>query len=171
MAKHVNQGKQCKVYVRQLRQWVELDEKVYKAYQNPIDAKRKRMQHRELCRCPKSLIWLCDGDCNTCEFIRGREELVSIDAPVAVGDTPWSELIEDEGRSVEEIICDRERLDTLFEKLQELDPEGRRICELLMEDRDEREIAKIMGFKNQSSVNYRKKKAFARLRELLDGLI
>ena len=167
MSKKANQRK---VYVRQLKQWVEMDGRVYEAYQKPIDAHRKRMQYHGRCACPKSRIWLCDGDCGTCEFSRAGD-LVYLDEPFGDGSCTMFDLIEDEHSDIETILIDRELLDTLIAKLNELDPEGRRICELLMEDKDEREIAKLMGFKSQSSVNYRKRKAFARLRELLNGLV
>lgn len=39
-----------------------------------------------------------------------------------------------------------------------LDPDGRRICELLLQNKTEREIATIMGI-SQQSTNYKKKKA------------
>ena len=68
-------------------------------------------------------------------------------------------------------MIDRELLEALYEKLQELDPDGRRICELLLEGKNEREIASIMGFNNQSAVNYRKQKAFEKLRILLKDYI
>lgn len=159
-----------KVYVRQLRQWVDVDEEVYRAYQRPIDAHRKRMQYHHRCVCPKSLIWLCDGDCGTCEFCRGGD-MVYLDAPLGGGSWTRSGLERDKSPDVQAIIEDRERLETLFEKLEELDPEGKRICEMVMEGMTERQMAAELGYENQSSVNHRKKKAFAALREKLDGLI
>lgn len=159
-----------KVYVRQLNQWVEMDEQVYREYQNPIDAHRKKMQYHARCVCPRSRIWLCDGDCGTCEFCRCGD-LVYLDVPLSEGSWTMSDLIADEASDIEAIIQDRERLQILFQKLDELDPEGRRICELIAEGMSEREIADAMGFKNQSSVNYRKKRVLETLREKLDGLI
>lgn len=162
--------KQYQVYVRQLRQWVEVDEEVYRTYQRPIDAHRKRMQYHHRCVCPKSRFWLCDGDCGTCEFCRGGD-MVYLDAPLGDGSWTLSDLVEDESSDIQAIIEDRERLGTLFEKLEELDPEGKRICEMVMEGMTERQMADELGYENQSSVNHRKKKVFAALREKLDGLI
>ena len=56
-------------------------------------------------------------------------------------------------------------------KLNELDPDCRRVCELLLQDKSEREIANIMGISQQSTINYKKKKAFEILRELLRDYI
>ena len=58
------------------------------------------------------------------------------------------------------ILEERELLDALMCKLDELDPDGRRICELLLQEKSEREIATIMGISRQSTINYKKKKAF-----------
>lgn len=162
--------KQRKVYIRQLKKLVSVDEEVYYEYQRPIDAHRKKMQYHHRCVCPKDRIWICDGDCVTCEFSRCGD-LVYLDAPLSDGSWTMSELIADEASDVEAIIEDRERLQTLFQKLDELDPEGKRICEMVMEGMTERQMAEQLGYENQSSVNHRKKKAFAALREKLDGLI
>ena len=56
-------------------------------------------------------------------------------------------------------------------KLDKLDPDGRHICELLLQEKSEREIAAIMGISRQSTINYKKKKAFEALRELLRDYI
>jgi DNA-directed RNA polymerase specialized sigma subunit len=77
----------------------------------------------------------------------------------------------DETPNALDILEERELLDALMSKLGELDPDGRRICELLMQDKSEREIAAIMGFTQQSTVNYKKKKAFETLRKHLRDYI
>jgi DNA-directed RNA polymerase specialized sigma subunit len=66
---------------------------------------------------------------------------------------------------------ERALLDALLCKLDKLDPDGRRICELLLQEKSEREIASIMGISRQSTINYKKKKAFDALRELLRDYI
>lgn len=162
--------KQRKVYIRQLKQLVSVDEEVYYEYQRPIDSHRKKMQYHHRCVCSKDKIWLCDGDCGTCEFYRCGD-LVYLDAPLSDGSRTMSDFMPDEASDVEAIIEDRERLQMLFQKLDELDPEGRRICEMVMEGLTERQMAKELGYENQSSVNHRKKKVFAILREKLDGFI
>lgn len=58
----------------------------------------------------------------------------------------------------------------LHEELEKLDPDGKRICELIMQDKTEREIAAEMGL-CQSTVNYKKNKAFSVLREVLKDFI
>lgn len=83
----------------------------------------------------------------------------------------WADDLPDDTPNAQSIMEDRELLCALYQKLQELDPEGRRICELIMEGKSERDIASIMGYNNQSAVNYRKQKAFDRLRVLLGDYI
>ena len=162
--------KHYKIHIRQIDEWVEVDEKVYREHQRPIDAHRKKMQYHHRCVCPKDKIWVCDGDCGSCEFNRCGD-LVYLDAPLSGGSWTMYDLIADEASDVEAIVEDRERLQTLFQKLDELDPEGRRICEMVMEGMTEREMAEELGYESQSSVNHRKKKVFAALREKLHGLI
>ena len=72
--------------------------------------------------------------------------------------------------SAESILMDKELLDTLYDELNRLDPDGRRICELIMQGKTEREIAADMG-KRQSTINYQKNKVFSILREALKDFI
>ena len=83
----------------------------------------------------------------------------------------WLDDLPDDGPSAQSILEERELLDALVCKLNELEPDGRRICELLLQDKTEREIAAIMGISQQSTINYKKKKAFEMLRELLRDYI
>ena len=79
----------------------------------------------------------------------------------------WLDDLPDDSPSVQSILEERELLDVLLNKLDKLDPDGRRICELLLQNKTEREIATIMGISQQSTINYKKKKALDALRELL----
>lgn len=65
---------------------------------------------------------------------------------------------------------DKELLDALYDELNRLDPGGRRICELIMAGKTEREIAADMG-KSQSTINYQKNKVLSILREALKDFI
>ncbi|MBQ9921980.1 MAG: hypothetical protein IJO52_07315 [Clostridia bacterium] len=61
---------------------------------------------------------------------------------------------------------DRELLCTLYQKLKKLDPEGRRICELIMEGKSERDIASTLGI-SRNTYTYRRDKLLHFLREQL----
>ena len=65
---------------------------------------------------------------------------------------------------------DKELLDALYDELNRLDPDGRRICELIMQGKTEREIASEMG-RLRSTVNYQKNKVLSTLREALKDYI
>ena len=162
-----------KVYLPASDEWVDVSEEVYREYYRPIWAHRKRMQSHGRCACPKGKLWICDADCGRCSFSTGGD-MRSLDFEYADGEggtCTLAETLADESPDAQAIIEDRELLDALFRKLGDLDPEGRRICELLLEDKTEREIAAEMGFPSQSSVSHRKRRAFAKLRESLSDFI
>ena len=165
--------REYKVYIHRLKTWVEVTEEQYYAYYRDIWATRKRAQAHGQCMCPKAKTWMCDGDCLVCEF-RAAGDNLSLDYTVEDGEgnqKSWADDLPDDTPNTQSIMEDRELLCALYQKLQELDPEGRRICELIMEGKSERDIASIMGYSNQSAVNYRKQKAFDRLRVLLGDYI
>ena len=83
---------------------------------------------------------------------------------MTLGDT-----LTDEAPSPESIAADRELLQALYAELERLDPDGKRICQLIMAGMSEREIAAAMG-RRQSTVNYQKRKVLAALREALEDL-
>lgn len=120
-----------------------ISEEEYRALYPPIWRTLKQMQKLGRCTCPKSKIWSCDADCMVCEYCAAGNQ-VSLDTPISddeeltLGDT-----LADEAPSPESIAMDRALLEALYQELDELDPEGRRICELLMHH-SERESAEIM---------------------------
>ena len=132
---------------------------------------RYHAQKNGECRCTKAQLWKCDGVCPGCPFYAAGKK-VSIDTPIGgeedeltLGDT-----LADDASSAESILMDKELLDALYDELNRLDPDGRRICELIMQGKTEREIAADMG-KRQSTINYQKNKVFSILREALKDFI
>lgn len=124
---------------------IEVSEEVYRAYYQPIWNTRYHAQKNGECRCTKTQLWKCDGVCPGCQFYTASKK-VSFDTPIGgenaeltLGDT-----LADDAPSAESILIDEELLNALYEELDRLDPEGRRICELLMYH-SEREAAEIMG--------------------------
>ena len=59
-----------------------------------------------------------------------------------------ADTLVDESPDAQVILEERGLLAALFRELDDLDPEGRRIYELLLEDKSERRIAAEMGFKS-----------------------
>ena len=156
------------IYIRSTRQQIPVSEQQFLDYYRDINAYRRRMQEHKSCNCPPRCWMTCDMDCLTCPFHCGNEFL-SLDAvinansdgnPITLGDT-----IPDDTPSIEDIVSDKQLLDTLFAELNKLDPDMRRIVELTLDGKSERQIAAITGASKHSTVNYRKKKAFQALQE------
>ena len=63
-----SQPRTYKIYLPHEKQWVEVTEPQYYAYYREIWTTRKRAQKHRQCMCPKSKLWLCDGDCIVCRF-------------------------------------------------------------------------------------------------------
>ena len=150
---------------------IEISEEVYRAYYQPIWNTRYHAQQNGECRCTKDQLWKCDGVCPGCPFyVTGKK--VSIDTPIGGEDNELTlgDTLADDAPSAESILMDKELLDALYEELNRLDPYGRRICELIMQGKTEREIAADMG-KRQSTINYQKNKVFSILREALKDFI
>lgn len=83
----------------------------------------------------------------------------------------WLDDLPDDAPSAQNILEEQALLEALLCKLDELDTDGYRICELLLQGKSEREIATIMGISRQSTINYKKKKAFEALQDLLRDYI
>lgn len=138
--------REYKVYIHRLKTWVDVTEEQYYAYYRDIWATRKRAQAHGRCMCPKSKIWMCDGDCLVCEF-RAAGDTLSLDYTVEDDEGNrkcWADDLQDDSQTIRSIIEERELQTALHRKLRELDPEGRRICELIMQGCSEREAAAIM---------------------------
>ena len=168
-----NQTSERKIYLKDLHQWVSVSKADYDNYYRDINAYRRRQQEHGRCVCPANKRYLCDMDCWTCRFHKAGDVL-SLDYTVTDEngkEKSWLDDLADDTPSAQSILEERELLDALIFKLDELDPAGRRICELLLHEKSEREIAAIMGISRQSTINYKKKKAHYALRELLRDYI
>ena len=66
--------------------------------------------------------------------------------------------------SMEDIIADRLLLEQLYRQLDELIPDGSRVFRLRAKNYSEREIARKLGIKSQSTLNYRIRKMDAFIR-------
>lgn len=150
---------------------IEVSEDVYRAYYQPIWNTRYHARKNGECCCTKAKLWKCDGICPGCPFYAVGKK-VSIDTPLGSteGEITLGDTLADDTPTAEAILWDKELLDALYEELNRLDPEGKRICELIMQRKTEREIAADMG-KRQSTINYQKKKLLAKLRKNLQDFI
>lgn len=171
MKNHDNQNQPVEraIYLKDLHQWVPVSKTDYDNYYRDINTYRRRQQEHGRCVCPARRRYLCGMDCWTCRFHKAGDEL-SLDYTVTDEDgneKSWLDDLQDDTPGAQAILEERELLDALMCKLDKLDPDGCRICELLLQEKSEREIAVIMGVSQQSTINYKKKKALDALRELL----
>lgn len=142
-------------------QVVEVTEEVYRAYKQPLWAEKKRQEREKRCIISngKGGTKRCMEDCSKCDKQR-TGSILSFDKFSADGfDVPDSV-------NIDELVEDKLLLEDLFAALDELDPENRRIAELYSLGIPEREIAECIGCA-QKTVNNRKIKIFAHLREVL----
>ena len=60
--------------------------------------------------------------------------------------------------AVDELVADKMLLESLYRRLDELIPDGARVFRLRAQHYSEREIARMLGVKSQSTLNYRIRK-------------
>ncbi|SDN09849.1 hypothetical protein [Acetanaerobacterium elongatum] len=172
-----NQVNQRKIYIRSTKQWVPVTEEIYSEYYRPIWRLQKEAQKNGQCVCPKSKLWICDSDCATCEY-RAAGNTISLDAPMENADGDGFSLIDtivDPTGNFSDILVDRLLLEQLLDELSERDPEGNRICELIMEGSSKTEIADTLrrefgGDWYKSKAVYREKQVLDQLRKRILGL-
>lgn len=163
--------KDKKYYIPMNGQKIEVTEEVYRAYYQPVWRTKKRAQSHGECCCPKNDYKACTGDCLGCKYHQAGDK---VSTATAIGGEDGELTIEntlvDDTPSAESILMEKELLKMLYEELEQLDPDGRRICELIMQGKSERAIAADMG-KPQTTINYKKNKTFSILRKALKKFI
>ena len=150
-----------KIYLPHEKQWVEVTQEQYQAYYRSIWATRKRAQKHRQCMCPKSKLWLCDGDCLICKF-RAPGDSLSLDLKYENENGDERSLLDklaDQSASIEDIVTDQIMLDILFQHLGEIMPEARRIGELRLEGLTDTEIADVIGIPRTTFLSRIKKVA------------
>ncbi len=175
MKNHVNQGQpvEYSIYLKDLRQWIPVSKTVFDSYYRDINAYRRKQQSRGRCWCPAKKRYLCDMECWTCPFCVAAESL-SLDKTLSDGDEnemSHLDLLQDESPSAQSLLEEQELLEAILAKLDKLDPDGRQICKLHQQGKTEREIADIMGVRNKSTINFKKRRALAALRAALRDFI
>lgn len=155
-----------KVYLPRLKEWVEVTKEQYYGYYRDIWATCKRAQAHGQCMCPKSKLWQCDGDCLACQY-RAVGDTLSLDYTYeneSGEEFSMMDKLQDESVRIEEIVTDKAVLEQLFNQLDEIMPEARRIGELRLAGLTDTEIAKVLGVARTTFLSRIKKAA-----ELLKG--
>jgi len=136
---------------------IPVTEEVYRAYKRPLWAEHKRKEREKRCRDENGN--RCIADCSKCDKQR-IGSVLSLDRLIGDGFEP------SDPSDLTELTAYNILLDQLYAALAELDPENSRIAELFSIGKTEREIAECIG-RSQKTVNNRKPKIFAQLRERL----
>lgn len=171
MTNKVNQNQEYRIYIKESKSWVDVNKEFYTNYYRDINTYRKRQQEHGRCVCPASKRYLCDMDCLTCPYAKAGDQL-SLDNTISDGDgneKSWLDDMSDESAAIAEVLEDTELLHALYAKLNELDPEGRLICQLIMQGKSERDCGKEMGLSRNTFV-YRRDNLFKKLRSELKDI-
>lgn len=139
-------------------QQVPVTEEVYRAYMRPVWAEQKRQERSKRCRVDGVR---CTGDCSQCPHQR-TGSVVSLDQLADDGYHPA-----DTQADIEEIVAGRIMLEDLFRALDELDPDGKLMCELFGQGMSEREMTQVFGV-SRPVVHKRLTRLFSQLRKILE---
>ena len=167
-----NESTERKIYLKDLHQWVPVSKTDFDNYYRDVNAYRRRQQEHGRCICPANKRYLCDMDCGCCPFHKCGDEL-SLDYTITDEngyERSWLEDLPDDAPSIQSVLEYRDLLNALHERLDELDPDGRRICELIMQGGPERAAAEKLGL-SRNTYTYRRGKLLALLREALRDYI
>ena len=119
-------------------QAVPVTEEVYQAYYRPIWRTHDFAKRHGQCAIND---WRkCQGDCGLCKY-RTNGDSGSVDYLY----DEYELEVEDFGSDPADIIGDALILEELLQALEEIDPDGRRIAELLMDGQTDRSIAALLG--------------------------
>ena len=138
----------------------------YYDWNREICRKRKKMQRNGECVCPHKKIWKCDGNCEYCRYLVPNNSTLSLDFPISEeGNTHLSDIVEDISSLTENIVCDKELINALFQELAELTEKELEMCRLMIKF-SEREAARKMNMP-RNTFAYKWSKLCARLFEKL----
>ena len=166
-----NQSQAKRIYVKTLKEWIEVSDQLYQDYTRRCDATRHREQYHGRCTCPRKLYWLCDEDCPACEFHRAGDVL-SLDHEVEGGDgqgIPLVDTLADHSPSVEDVVADMDAYGRVSLRVIELMPEAVTVAILRERGLTESAIAQELGIP-RTTLRSRLAKLRARLSEEFPGI-
>ena len=124
-------------------QLTEVSEEVYRAYYQPIWRIWKRAKRNGTCGGED---WRrCLGDCVGCTRCNYANTPLSMDMPIGDSEEMTvADTVEDPSALTDTALIESAALEELLTALQEIDPDGRRIGELLLEGKSRNDISKIL---------------------------
>ena len=159
--------KDGKFYVWCKDHYEEVNEAVYRTIMQDVWREEKRQQRMWRCKDGQGI--RCNKDCEMCDIYRYGEgpngSDVSLDQMQEESDF---EPMGSEGH--EDAVILKIVLDALIEELDSIIPDSRRIIEMIRDEEMEKDVAKELGIA-KTTLNYRKRKVIAFLREHLKDFI
>lgn len=149
-------------YIKVNHELIPVTEEVYQAYTRAKESERYRARRDG--RCGQSNYHLCSGDCASCPWQQEGYRVISLHkalGPELEHETPE---LNTTASSLDDVVADRLLLEQLYRQLDELIPDGSRVFRLRAENYSEREIARKLGIKAQSTLSYRIRKMDAFIR-------
>ncbi|WP_425058006.1 hypothetical protein SCACP_26020 [Sporomusa carbonis] len=143
-------------------QQIPVTEEVYRVYKRPLWVEHKRQEREKRCRDERGN--RCTGNCSKCDKKR-TGSILSLNRLVDETGVEPADPVD-----IAEMVADKQLLEELYEALNELDPDNRKIIELFSMGISEREITAEVGL-SQKAINKRKTKLFSNLRERLKNFI
>ncbi len=159
-------------YIKVNHELIPVTEEVYQVTNRMKEKERYRARRDG--KCGQSDYRYCSGDCATCRWQQEGYRMLSLSK--VFGDNLECEMPEltQNTPSFDELIADKLLLEQLYRQLDELIPDGSRVFKMRAHNYSEREIARALGIKAQSTLSYRIKKMDAFIcnhREELEDLI
>ena len=150
-----------KRYIKVNNELIPVTEEVYKAANQMKEKERYRARRNG--KCGQANYRYCSGDCATCRWQQEGYRMLSMSK--VFGDNLEYEMPDMSTPAFDEIIADKLLLEDLYRRLDEVIPDGSRVFQMRAHDYSEREIAKALGIKAQSTLSYRIKKMDAFIRD------
>lgn len=144
---------------------VPVSKEAFDDYYRDINAYRKKEQRHGRCACPESKRLLCNMDCGNCPYTTAGD-MSSLNEQIEDDDGNSIEVID---TIADEPDYDAEMIHELHKQIEQLTPDYREICNLMLEGKTEREIGEIIS-KDHKTVHYHKEKIIDILREKLSEI-
>ena len=147
-------------YIKVNRELIPVTEEIYHAANQMKEKERYRARRDGKCGQPDYRF--CSGDCATCRWQQEGYRMLSMSK--VFGDNLEYEMPDMSTPAFDEIIADKLLLEDLYRRLDEVIPDGSQVFQMRAHDYSEREIAKALGIKAQSTLSYRIRKMDAFIR-------
>ena len=143
-------------YIKVNRELIPVTEEVYQTASRWKERARDHARRSGICG--QNDYHRCKGDCATCPWQQQGHRTVSLNVLLSDKNENETTLVSDSQPLMEDIVADQLMLEQLYQQLDQLIPDGSRVFQMRANNYTEREIARALGIKAQSTLNYRIRK-------------